>query len=530
MRGWRVQNKNYPKIIPYILISVIFIVSIGPLWAAEPTNNTSNSQGVASTIVLIEGNVTKCSSGDPFEGVNISAYSPDGNLIGSTVTDINGNYKIESDNISTVLRVLANHPGHVTQEKVVNLTFNGILWYGRADFQLGPEPVLTIDAPEAQFLNETFNFKLNFDNIGNETGFGPIIQLILPPEIHLNNASFLGAPVRIISAGIFNQTGLLIDPLSGLDVTGPEGYSLYILEYPIGSYTTGQPVATIDINALLSGNATLGIPLNITAYPVFRFGANETGTTPLRGEAAITQITPTVISLEKYSDAPENETATGGNYPRTYTLIIDVANGQTIYNVTLKDLLPENLQFIEIIDTAGGTIIKQPSNTTPGGELEIHFDSITGTIGPDKIIKYKIYAPKYDKGGNFVLDPTTGAPVNATNYANVTGTYKNLNVSSNTNYTLTLKSLAIQKHVIDESTDPIKPKPTDTLRYELNFQISDYFSVDNLTIMDTLGDGQTFLENPPKLILHLPQGDINLTFDIHNEGEIQILHNNTTGI
>ena len=39
--------------------------------------------------------------------------------------------------------------------------------------------------------------------------------------------------------------------------------------------------------------------MNITAYPVFRFGANATGTILLRGNPDTAQVTPTVIKLTK---------------------------------------------------------------------------------------------------------------------------------------------------------------------------------------------------------------------------------------
>jgi len=484
--------------------------------------------------VLISGNVIRCDSGDPFSGVTLKVSDLAGNEIARTQTDMNGNYNFNFNSYGSSFKVTASYHGHVTLSKIINLNFNGEVFYGTANFQLGPEPVININAPAEQFLNETFNFNLNFDNVGNETGFGPITQLILPPQIQFNNASFLGAPVGTTFVGVFpgNTTGILTDPLSRLNVTGISGYSLYVLEYPIGSYTKGQSIATIDINALLLGNSTLGVPLNITAYPVFRFGANETGTTPIRGNITTAWVTPTVIKLTKTSDALEDETATGRNYLRTYTLTVDIANGQTVSDIDVGDIIPGNLQFIQILNSDGGTVIQQPLTTVPGGDIWIQFSSITGIIGPDRTITYQVFAPKFDNLTNSVLDPLTGLPRNATNFANVTGTYNTLNVSSSANYTLTLRSLAIQKGVTVIGSPPT-PKPTDILRYDLNFQVSDYFSLNNVVIRDTLGDGQTFLnttEYIPGLILHLPVGKVNLKFNLTNPNQFQMVHNTSTGI
>ena len=120
---------------------------------------------------------------------------------------------------------------------------------------------------------------------------------------------------------------------------------------------------------------------------------------------------------------------------------------------------------MQVVDTDDGNIMQQPSTNIPGGLLWIHFNNITGVLGSDKTIIYQVYAPKFDNTTLNILDPNTGAWVNATNTANVTGNYTSIEVSSTDNYTLTLKPLAVQKSVNDESTDPIQPKPTNILHY-----------------------------------------------------------------
>ncbi|MDY9924548.1 carboxypeptidase regulatory-like domain-containing protein [Methanobacterium sp.] len=508
------------------------------------TNNSSSlDESLNSSLFpdsnIISGNVITCTNGSPFPGVTITVTSTDGSTIAQTTTNTNGHYELNFTSIEGKFYVTASYPGHMTTRKLVTTepSYNpsDLNSYGWTNFQLGPEPTLSINAPGEQFLNESFNFTLTFNNNGNETGFGPIVQLILPPEIEFNSANFLGAPVSVTSVGTFPLSGTLIDPLSGLTVTGTPGYSLYIIEYPLGSFTSGQPSAVLQINAFLRGNSTLGLPLNITAYPVFRFGANETGGTPIRGNQTTAQVTPTVIKIIKNTVAPhEDETATGSNYPWDYTLTVDVANGQTVTDINVIDLLPGNLQFVQMVDADGGSIVQQPSTSTPGGLLWIHFSNITGVLGSDKTIIYRVYAPKFDNNSQYVLDPNTGAWVNATNTASVTGNYTNINVSSTDNYTLILKPLAIQKSVYDESTDPIRPKPTDILRYTINFQVSDYFSINNLVLYDVLGDGQSFLNSltyNPRLNLHLPGIDIsNLLVNLTNANQFYYYHNSTTGI
>ncbi len=551
-----------------ILLIMIFFVAatfLGTSAAANVTNLTSTSIDHNITITnstnitdilnasnvtsdnltkkinsTISGNVTRCDNGKPFQGVTITVKTLTGGLVGTTTTNVNGSYNFIFSGDEKNYDITASYPGHVPSTKDVTMIKDvtsgqnqTITYHGFANFTLGPMPGLTITAPSTQLLNQSFSFNLYFNNTGNVTGFGPMVQLILPSQIQLTSANFLGAPVTVSSAQTFPISGILTDPLTGLNVTGTPGYTFYTLIYPLGSFTMGQPTAVITVNALLLGNSTLGVPLNITGYPVFRFGANATGTIPLRGNVATAPVTPTVITINKTDNAHEQETATGKNYPVTYTLTVDVANGRTVNNVVLTDTIPNNLQFIAVTNADGGTVTSTPSTTSPGGILSINFGNLTGVIGTIRTVTYDVYAPLNDSSSNPVINPTTGLPVNATNIANVTGTYNGTNVSSSTNSTLELKSLAVQK-VVSDITDPSASRPNDILHYTVNFQVSDYFSLKQLVINDNLGDGQTFLSNAahnPTLSVNLPNvGIVNLNFNITDPTEFQMAYNATTGI
>lgn len=481
--------------------------------------------------ISISGKVIRCDSGLSFSGVTIKVFDLKGNLLYKTQTDKNGKYNIAFTNENSIFKVTASYSGHVTLSKILNLSYSNGFYKGVCNFQLGPEPVITFNNNGlSEFVNEEFKFQIHFDNIGNETGFGPIVYLTLPSGVQFKNAKFLGSSVKATFVGIFPSNGTLIDPFTKKPVTGIPGDSFYVLEYPLGSYTKGQPIATMEITAFLLANNTIGKPLNITATPVFRFGANETGTTPLIGNKSTLKVTPTVIKITKISNAPESEIATGKSNPHIYSLIIDIANGQTLYNITLKDILPKNLQFIQLIDSATGQIITLPSTSIPGGILELFFNNITGTLGDDKIVRYSFYAPLLDNESQHVINPNTGISVNATNQVNISGKYNSENVSAKDNNTLFLKSVATQKYVKDLTSSG--SKPNNILEYLIKFQISDYFALDNIIIYDTLSDGQTFLTNyVPYLYIHLPNGTIvSLAINLNNPNHFQSFYNSTTGI
>ncbi|PTX97490.1 hypothetical protein DB346_21075 [Verrucomicrobia bacterium LW23] len=193
----------------------------------------------------------------------------------------------------------------------------------------------------------------------------------------------------------------------------------------------------------------------------------------------------------------------------------------------------------------------------PGGTLTVNLGAYLtsigwtgGVVGTDFIVQYDTYVPEfehddadgsapYDSGdptnsgfdgdngdgvnGDPVLDPITGQPSISRN--GVTGTaWYDLNGNStndggsedlidspdplnegdlpNTD-TLIDRSLAIQKYVSNVDNPSLDVGgttgflPGDELEYQLEFQVSDYFSFNDLYIVDRLGDGQTFLAGSP---------------------------------
>lgn len=494
--------------------------------AKQTANSSKKSQNT------ITGNVKQCSNGQPFSGVNITVQNAQGKVLDHTYTDNNGNYSSTFESSNTIFYVIASHIGHGIVTKT--LSINPLNHQGTVNFTMAPDPEITISNPGDTFINEDFNFTISFDNDGTSTGFGPIVELTLPSQITFNHANFLtsdGITITAVDLGVFPASGVITNPYTHLPVHGTPGEHLWVLFYPLGSFTPDQPAATIYVNAKLALNSPLGTPLTINAKPWFRFGNSATGTTSIAGSTVSANVIPTVIKLTKKAILHENETATGPNYPYTYELVVDVANGATVTNINVTDIIPGNLQFINVVNSAGGTATIIPSTTTPGGILTIHFDSITGTTGTDKTIIYQVYAPEFNSTSNPVLNPDTGSSATATNSASATGTYSGQSVGSGPVTDIVyLRSLAIQKGVTDITSSDVKPG--DTLEYNLNFQVSDYFAIKDLILTDTLGDGQTFNENYlPHL--HLIINGVTIDLNFTNSGalpEFTVVHHPYTGV
>ena len=202
---------------------------------------------------------------------------------------------------------------------------------------------------------------------------------------------------------------------------------------------------------------------------------------------------------------PEDETATGPNFPRQNQIQVAIAPGQTITNLDVTDLLPSNMQFVSVVETskhgASTSTMSQstPSLSTPGGTLTRRFASVTGTgTGNDITMTFQYYIPLNDAASNAVIDANTGSAVTSTDTASAQGTWTPLNPNDSTGtyssgtatHTLNDRSIATQKTVSVAGGGPVIPGAT--LQYSIAFQVSDYFALQNLILTDLISDGQHF--------------------------------------
>ncbi len=395
-------------------------------------------------------------------------------------------------------------------------------------------PVASLTVPSTTMIGEGFGFTAAFDNTGTgaEVGYGPYVDIFLPiggvdatsgsgpnDGVSFASAAYLGVAVNSVLL-ICSPGATLTHPLTGLPVNCPAStpgfdasftWQFVNLELPFGSFAADQPAADITINANLSNYADLATTLPILARGGFRYGADpldNTTTDPPIIQASLTSasVTPTLIKLTKTYHGPEDETATGPNFPREYTVAVDLADGQTVTHLDISDYLPGNLQFVQVVSTspaaACGTL---PSTTTPGGNLVCTFASVTGTTGTsDATVRFRFYAPLNDASSNPVIDASTGDDVSCINQAGALGDWtpldpRDLGGVDNAadggsgdppEHILGCKSIAIQKSVANLS-DSVN-SPGDLLEYTLDFQVSDFFAFQNVLIDDLISDGQHF--------------------------------------
>ena len=403
---------------------------------------------------------------------------------------------------------------------------------------------MSFNNPADVFINESFNFQMVFKNLGDATGFQPYIQLIAPKELTHFTVSYSNRKIVPIKVGIFNEstydntTGLytLRDPFTKKEVHGPANSTFYILQYPLGSFTVDAPDAVLNITSGI-GVLEIGKLLNFTVTPVFRYGNSPiddpVNYPPIYGETVTGWVNPVVVKIDKGSNLNEHETATGSNFPFSYSVNINIANGAKIENITITDVIPSDVMYLGspvLYDSKGRVIdsslytIEEPAGNKTGGKLILKLKEAIGDLSATSItLKYKAYAPEFDNstGDNItIINSKTGEGVVATSTVDMNYTYVNDTYNASNSYSIYLKSLATQKYseILTGSGHLHPVVPHNLIVYKIDFEISDYFAFDDLVIYDKfdthkVGSAQKFLtEYEPVLSIYGKTYELNESY------------------
>ena len=403
---------------------------------------------------------------------------------------------------------------------------------------------MSFNNPADVFINESFNFQMVFKNLGDATGFQPCIQLIAPKELTHFTVSYSNRKIVPIKVGIFNEstydntTGLytLRDPFTKKEVHGPANSTFYILQYPLGSFTVDAPDAVYNITSGI-GVLKIGKLLNFTVTPVFRYGNSPiddpVNYPPIYGETVTGWVNPVVVKIDKSSSLNEHETATGSNFPFSYSVNINIANGAKIENITITDVIPSDVMYLGspvLYDSKGRVIdsglytIEEPAGNKTGGKLILKLKEAVGDLSTTSItLKYKAYAPEFDNstGDNItIINSETGECVAAASTVDMNYTYVNDTYNASNSYSIYLKSLATQKYseILTGSGQLHPVVPHNLIVYKIDFEISDYFAFDDLVIYDKfdthkVGSAQKFLtEYEPVLSIYGKTYELNESY------------------
>ncbi len=407
---------------------------------------------------------------------------------------------------------------------------------------LTAEPTVTIDGPSSVELGQQdVGYSVTFDNTSaTDAGFAPFINVVLPTTgtdgddgITFDSATFLGTNITPTQL-VFDANGEAEHPVAvdangdPLVIGGVPGDTLLVFELPYGSFTPNQAPVAIDLVLDFSPLADLDQALEIEAVGGFALGDDELDNPDadpsILGVAtsATLDVEPTLITLTKENEGSEGETATGPNFPRTWTITLDVADGQTLTDVLIEDVLPNNVHYLGGLTISDGTAVVNNEPTLnqvvqPGDELlSISVPTVTG--GTPITVSFDYFIPEFDAFGNPVIDPVTGVASIAQNDVRAEGDWTPLDprdppqriVSDEVSVDdeLILRSIAVQKSfVISDDQNVAGPTPEDTLTYTLEVQVSDFFTMGDIVLTDVLGDGLEFVGGSVEFSVNEEDGD-----------------------
>ncbi|TMO83078.1 Ig-like domain-containing protein [Pseudoalteromonas spongiae] len=349
-------------------------------------------------------------------------------------------------------------------------------------------PSVTNSLPSSSFAGEQTCFVANLTNSGTP-GFGPYLRVFSDSSLNIDSAEMFGSSLNISTVGVFAATpgNQLTDPISGETVSGTGGQRFSTIVLPVGSVVTNGPDLTTTVCVSIDTGANIGTALDFSVQPVYEFGDTATGDNgPVAGILNTQSVTPTVISYAFDHNASESERVPGAAFPIGYTHTVDVANGKTVSNLGLQDILGSNLQFTASAPIAGGngcSVDTSPSTSTPGGTLTMSCTEIAGaTTTSDVTLSYNTYVPD-------ILDEAICAVSSVTNTGALDSEFPVGIASGQLTDTasVTVKHLAIQQGV---SAGVVVPGETLTVTNQV--QLSAFATANNLVVTDTLPDGLTF--------------------------------------
>lgn len=396
--------------------------------------------------------------------------------------------------------------------------------------------VVLKDVPTDVLIGDTFHFKLLFSADPLITGYGPFVELyfqyqgadcssggpcdgleFVQAEAVFANSNVPLTPIPSGCPFIFQPLVSTSCPTScpgtcpgpptgffGGSAPTPLGFQKVVLELPFGSFVPTQPTVEIDVEVKVHPFADVNFPLLLGARGGFRYGNTSAGTSgPTLGfftPSSIATVTPHVLRVRKLYLGPEDETATGPNFPRQYKIEVDIAPGQSLDNVEIEDCFPANVTYLSVASAS-----PTPSGPTSGTGncFTVPFGTLTGGPLPDATATFNFFVPELDASNQPVLGPSCSAT--SLDQATASGDWtipadprdSFLTDTVTDTHTLTDKCLAIQKSVnLVVDNGAAGPTPGDVVEYALELQVSDFRTVRNLVVDDYLSDGQTLIGTP----------------------------------
>lgn len=346
-------------------------------------------------------------------------------------------------------------------------------------------------APSEALSGEQVCAELEISNSGSP-GYNPYLRVSFESGLSFGSALSYGSPLTplaptplVFPAAPDNQ---VIDPLTMTEVTGPEGGTFILLRLPVGSVIDGAPAVPVELCFNLDLGLPIGVPLELMIQPVYGLGDTPTGVNgPIVGPLVSQTVTPVLVLVEKNNAVPESEVPPGPTWAFPYVLGVDIANGETIDDLVITDILPGSLVYNGGLSVTGGAGCSaiEPVIGSAGGTLDVNCTSATGGPGGgDVLVTFQVYIGD-------VLSEASCDSQSIINSMSFDAMYSgNALPTLSRDSALTSSNATVQKGATPSQVVPGLSRVT----YTLDIQITEFSDVTDLVIDDLLPSGMDLVE------------------------------------
>ncbi len=377
--------------------------------------------------------------------------------------------------------------------------------------QAQPIPSLLADNTfYSPFPGQDLEICFTQQNNGDQDGFRPVIELVVPIDLTFDGAQFLGVEVDHESY-LIPASGELTYSIGAYErtVEGQPGAEVIVLYPPVNHIAPGEVIPEVCAQFTLSEEAVIGHDYLINGTLIFAYGTdpldNPNADPPqVSGPTQVT-VRPNLIRVRKGLDEAlwsADVVPTGPNYAFNYTITVSLAR-RLFDNLTIKDLLPEEAIFVRLVEVRNLTddtevfdyvLESEPVPGQYGGNLTLRIPRVWGNAGDTISVTVSMYFPFYDSGGDELIGFTSTRDVRNDVEASVI--YEGDLYPATNNTIITASSNTYEKSVkiyVDNYAEGISR--FDIVEYTVRFWVSDYYNVSVIEFSDTLGDGQAVLRN-----------------------------------
>jgi fimbrial isopeptide formation D2 family protein/uncharacterized repeat protein (TIGR01451 family) len=397
---------------------------------------------------------------------------------------------------------------------------------------LVPVPTLDLNVlgkefPSMGLIGEKFCYTARIENTGTDpltdVGYNPYIQLILPPDITIDNPATDVSLPGVCTGPSCDESSSYPIPLPapvpnpgpnplptadkfGVPVVIPAGYTLWLIQPPIGSLFPGEPGIDVKICLKMSDTAQVNPATLLTVLhkPVFQYGPNFGPAVP--GVQLFNDVMPVVVKLaknalnytsNKKAPAPTVEIPTGSCHPITFELVANIADSKSLTGIQIQDALPPKMTLLSGTVTVTG--VSSFNNCSSTNIVCVNNMSDQGAPGtpPEEFEKRDIVVQFQAYANNDLLNSATCGSATRLNTATVDAFYLGDALpQQSAELLIEVEHVTLQKTANGLPFDPADPLhviPGQTVEYNLNFQVSSGINLDaNTAITDRLPNGIAF--------------------------------------